>query len=302
MKIDRLIGILSVLLQRERVTASQLAEEFEVARRTIDRDVEDLNRAGIPVAAQRGKGGGLYIMEGYALDKTLLTSTDMLAILTGLKSLDSVEGTNRYRQLMNKLSEDGGKEADSMIIDLSMWSKDALAPKIELFRTAIEKNETVRFEYISPDGTSKREIEPYRLIYQWSSWYVWGWCMQRQDYRMFRLSRVVDPEATGTVFESRTIPEYSSDKLRHTRGGLSVTVRFDKTMKWRLADDFGAENLTESDGGFVHTFNWSDTSSLFSYILTFGDKAEILSPKKLRQEFAEFTEKILAKYLLEVRS
>lgn len=296
MKIDRLIGILSFLLQRERVTASELAEEFEVARRTIDRDVEDLNRAGIPVAAQRGKGGGLYIMDGYTLDKTLLNRTDMLAILTGLKSLDSVEGTNKYRQLMNKLSSDGGKETDSMIIDLSMWSKDAIAPKIELMRTAIEKSETVRFEYISPEGTTKREIEPYRLVYQWSSWYVWGWCKTREDYRMFRLSRIVDAEATGNTFESRTIPEYSCDKLRHTKGGLSVTVKFDKSVKWRLADDFGAENITESTDGLTHTFNWSDTSSLFTYILTFGDKAEIISPKKLRQEFVCFAEKILKIY------
>ncbi len=296
MKIDRLIGILSILLQRERVTASELAEEFEVARRTIDRDVEDLNKAGIPVAAQRGKGGGLYIMDGYTLDKTLLNRTEMLAILTGLKSLDSVEGTNKYRQLMNKLSSDGGKETDSMIIDLSMWSKDAIAPKIELMRTAIEKCETVRFEYISPEGTTKREIEPYRLVYQWSSWYVWGWCRTREDYRMFRLSRITDVSATGNIFESRVIPEYSCDKLRHTKGGLSVTVRFDKSVKWRLADDFGAENITEDTDELTHTFNWSDTSSLFSYILTFGDKAEIVSPKKLRQEFVEFAEKILKIY------
>ena len=104
MKIDRLIGILALLLQQERVTAPQLARTFEVSRRTIQRDVEALCRAGIPLVTTQGQGGGISIMEGYRIDSTLLTSGDMQAILAGLRSLDSVSGTNRYAQLMEKLS------------------------------------------------------------------------------------------------------------------------------------------------------------------------------------------------------
>ena len=102
MKIDRLIGILSVLLQQEKVTAPYLADKFEVSRRTVNRDIEDLCKAGIPLVTTQGSGGGISIMEGYKLEKTLLTSAEMQAILTGLKSLDSVAGTSRYRQLMEK--------------------------------------------------------------------------------------------------------------------------------------------------------------------------------------------------------
>ena len=104
MKIDRLIGILSILLQKDKVTAPYLAEKFEVSRRTINRDIEDLCRAGIPLVTTQGVNGGISIMEGYKIDSTLLTSTDMQAILAGLRSLDSVSGTNRYMQLMEKLS------------------------------------------------------------------------------------------------------------------------------------------------------------------------------------------------------
>ena len=104
MKIDRLIGILSILLQRERVTAPYLAEKFEVSRRTINRDIEDLSKAGIPITTLQGANGGISIMEGYRIDRTLLTSSEMQAILAGLRSLDSVSGTNRYAQLMEKLS------------------------------------------------------------------------------------------------------------------------------------------------------------------------------------------------------
>ena len=102
MKLDRLIGILSLLLQKERVTAPELAEQFEVSRRTIQRDIESLCRAGIPISTSQGTGGGISIMEGYRVDRTLLTAPEMQAILAGLRSLDSVSGTRRYAQLMEK--------------------------------------------------------------------------------------------------------------------------------------------------------------------------------------------------------
>ena len=108
MKMDRLIGILSILLQREQVTTPELAEQFEVSRRTIQRDIEALGRAGIPITTSQGSGGGISIMEGYRVDRTVLTAPEMQAILAGLRSLDSVSGTRRYAQLMEKLSAGNG--------------------------------------------------------------------------------------------------------------------------------------------------------------------------------------------------
>ena len=144
MKIDRLIGILSILLQQEQVTAPYLAERFEVSRRTINRDIEDLCKAGIPVVTQQGVNGGISIMEGYKIDRTLLTSSDLQAILAGLRSLDSVSGTNRYAQLMEKLSV-GASDViagnQHILIDLSSWHKSSLAPKIEMIHGAIEQQE-----------------------------------------------------------------------------------------------------------------------------------------------------------------
>ena len=103
MKIDRLIGILSVLLQEEKTTAPELAERFEVSRRTINRDIEDLCKAGIPIRTAQGTGGGISIMDGYRMDRTILTSKDMQMILAGLRSLDSVSGSKYYSRLMEKI-------------------------------------------------------------------------------------------------------------------------------------------------------------------------------------------------------
>lgn len=299
MKIDRLIGILSILLQKERVTASELAEKFEVSRRTIVRDIEDINKAGIPVVTYKGQGGGISVMDGFKIDRTLLSSEDMKAILAGLQSLDSVSGTNRYRLLMNKLSADkSALSADqSIIIDLSSWDKSAVADKIGLIRAAIEKREKIAFTYYSPNSESRRTIEPYHLIFQWSSWYVWGFCEKRQDWRMFKLTRLSELQCTGEKCAERTVPEYSCDKLRHTKGSIEAEVQFDKSIKWRIIDEFGTElPRYDEDGNILLRFTWSDVPSFFQYILTFGDAAEILSPEEYRQEFSELLKRIHSKY------
>ena len=182
MKIDRLIGILSILLQRDKITSQELAEKFEVSRRTILRDIETLNIAGIPIVSAQGQGGGISIMEGFKIDRTILSSNDMQAILSGLRSLDSVSGTNRYRQLMEKLSADDMTSVNAdehIIIDLSSWDRSRITDKIELIKQAMEQRHIITFRYFSPNGEGERRIEPYHLVFQWSSWYVWGYCTER---------------------------------------------------------------------------------------------------------------------------
>lgn len=172
MKLDRLVGILSILLQKEQVTAPQLAEKFEVSVRTILRDLDTLSRAGIPIVTRQGSGGGISILEGYKFDRTLLTNREMQEILAGLRSLDSVNGTNRTQCLMEKLSAGSSEwmEGDAtLLIDLSSWDKKGLTDKVERIRAAIETGRELSFRYYGPKGGSERLIEPYYLIFRWSS-------------------------------------------------------------------------------------------------------------------------------------
>lgn len=211
MKIDRLVSIISVLLQKEKVTTTYLAEKFEVSKRTILRDIDSLNKAGIPIVTTQGNGGGVSIMDNYKLDKTLLSSNDLQSIIAGLKGLDSVSSTNQYKQLMGKLN---AVDVDNQfIIDLSNWDKSAFVNKIALIKSAIERKEKIYFHYISPNGESERVLEPHHIIFQWSSWYVWGYCLKREYYRMFKLSRMTDLTATGEKCADRIVPAYTTDKL-----------------------------------------------------------------------------------------
>ena len=300
MKIDRLIRILSVLLQEEKTTAPELAERFEVSRRTIDRDIEDLCRAGIPIQTTQGTGGGISIMVGYRMDRTILTSKDMQMILAGLRSLDSVSGSSYYSQLMEKIRA-GSSEfvtgRDSLLIDLSSWYKDSLAPKIETIQDAIGDRHLIRFRYYAPSGESERMVEPYYLVFRWSSWYLWAWCRDRKDFRLFKLNRMDHVCKTETVFECRkaALPDLSNEKI--FPGGIRVKVLFSPEMKWRLVEEFGPECFTESDDGrLLFTADYTDMDNLITWMMTFGDKAEVLEPKEAREKIVQMAQKMITIY------
>lgn len=143
MKTDRLLGILTVLLRQDKTTAKELAEKFEVSKRTVARDVQALSLAGFPVVTEQGAGGGISLMEGFTLDRTLLTGKELRAVLTGLKSLDSVSGDNKYRTLMQKLGASAPETlaaGEHVLIDLSSYYKQSLAPKISLLQAAMENS------------------------------------------------------------------------------------------------------------------------------------------------------------------
>ena len=300
MKTDRLIGILSVLLQKEKCTAPELAEKFEVSRRTINRDIEALCKAGIPVCTVQGAKGGIRIMEGYRIDRTLLTSRDMQMILTGLRSLDSVSGSSYYMQLMEKLqagASDFVSGRDSMLIDLSSWYKESLAPKISLIQDAIEERSQIAFHYFAPGGESVRMAEPYYLIFKWSSWYVWGWCRKREDFRMFKLNRMEDLKKTEEKFVPRQVPMPDLSNERIFPANIRVKVHFEPDAKWRLVEEFGPHCFKEQkDGRLLFEMDYTDESSLVGWLLTFGEKAKVLEPAAVREKLLKTAESIASIY------
>lgn len=300
MKIDRLIGILSILLQKDVVTAPFLAEQFEVSKRTINRDIDTLCRAGIPISTRQGAGGGISIMENYRMDRTLLTSEEMRDILAGLRSLDSVDGSNRYGQLMEKLSfgsSDFMTGEQSVLIDLSSWYGSALAPRIKLIRHAIDCRRELEFYYFSPGGESQRSIEPYYLIFRWSSWYVWGWCKNREDFRLFKLNRIDRLKETDICFCKRTVPLPDLGNEKVFPGGIRVKALFTAQCKWRLVEEFGVGCFIEQpDGKLLFHADYTNKENLLTWLLTFRDQAVLLEPEEIRLELQTITENMAKNY------
>lgn len=300
MKIDRLIGILSILLQEDKVTAPKLAEKFEVSRRTINRDIEDLCKAGIPIVTSQGAGGGISIMDGYKLDRTILSSKDMKMIMAGLRSLDSVSGSHYYGQLMEKIksgSSDYISGNEAILIDLSSWNKDSLSPKIEMVQDAIELGKTLKFQYFAPSGNTERRVEPYFLIFKWSSWYVYGYCLLRNDYRLFKLNRMISMDLAED-FDKRSevpMPDLSDKKVFPTQ--KIVKAVFDSSMKWYLIEEYGAESFTERpDGKLLFEHDYADDEGLLSWMLSLRNQVTVLEPESIREKLFYIASQLTNKY------
>lgn len=299
MKIDRLIGILSVLQKGGSVTAPQLAERFEVSRRTINRDIEELCRAGIPIVTMQGTGGGISLMEGGLVDTTIITEAELRAILVGARSLDSVSAVPHAKTLAGKLAPNGTVSAlaDDIMIDLASFYQGSLTEKIGLLEQAIKKRQMVRFRYYYRKGETDVQAEPYRLIFKWSDWYLYTYVPARQDFRLYKLLRLWEVYSTGETFSPRTLPDIEPELSRSISDDYQVTALFTPETKYRLVEEYGPNSfIPQPDGRLLFTRGFMYPEDAAAWFLAFGDCVEVLSPPELRETLRKTAQNICEHY------
>jgi len=299
MKLDRLIGILTVLLQNERVTAPFLADKFEVNRRTIGRDIDTLCQAGIPIITHQGNGGGISIAEGFKLDKNVLTVDELSGIIAAIKGLGSVSEESKIERTLDKLGANTNaviSMSEPVVIDLASYYKSDLTQKIEQIKRAALEAKLIEFDYHYEKGESRRKIEPYVAIFQWSSWYVFGFCLERQDWRMFKLNRLLNLCTMDEPFTPRDIPPESRDFYRHLTDEIKLTAIFDKSVKYLIIESYGLDSFRETEGGLFFQFDYTNRNYMISWLLGFGDKVKVLGPTDVVEEIQATAKNILSRY------
>ena len=260
MKIDRLIGIVTILLQTEKSTVPALAQRFEVSRRTIERDIDALCRAGVPLVTVQRYGGGVFIEPRYKLDKTLLSGPELAALVAGAAGVGSVSPAPLARSLAEKL---GGSGTDDLLIDLSSHYRESLTPKIELLRTAIAEHARVRFTYYYAKGVAEKCAEPYRIVFQWGDWYMFGWCPDAAGWRMYKLNRLTLLSVTAQTFEPRAIPPEALDFNARFHDGTLLRARVAASECYRLVEEYGPACYTrQPDGSLMLEIGWDEAGSV----------------------------------------
>lgn len=296
MKIDRLIGIITILLQRDQITAPELAERFEVSRRTINRDIEAICRAGIPLVTTQGYGGGISIVDGYKVDHALLTQEELQLLLSGLKGLDSVSESPHASLLAEKLSAKVVDALDAIMIDLASHYQQSLTEKIAAIRDAIQNRRHISFYYYYEKGEVHRTIEPYKLIFKWSSWYVWGYCLERQDFRLFKLNRLWNLDPNADTFAPRELLDLNLDQY-FSAGRIHLKALFDKGQKYRLVEEYGPDCFQPGpEDSLLFDWDFVSYSNMREWVLSFGSQVEVLKPPQLRKDVQRQAEKMLEKY------
>jgi len=299
MKLDRLLGILTILLQKNFVTAPQLADKFEVSRRTIGRDIDALCAAGIPVVTQQGFGGGITIADGFQLDKSVLTVDELTGIIAALKGLGSVSDHAQIERILDKLGANSNaviSMREPVIIDLGSHYKGQLMGKIEMIKRAVLDGQLIEFDYYYEKGESHRRIEPYFVIFQWESWYVFGFCLTRKDWRMFKLMRLWNVTICEDHYTPREIPKEKRDFNAYFTGGIKLVAVFDPSVKYQLIEFFGMDAYTETDEGLHIEMEFTNHHFLLHWLLRFGDKVKVLEPKDIIDDIKSTAYKMLSLY------
>ncbi len=286
MQESRLFRIVYYLLDKGKSTAPELAEKFEVSVRTIYRDIDIISSMGIPVYAMQGKGGGIALLDNFVLDKSLLSAREKEQILMALQGIIATEPNNSDELLTKLGSLFQTKNTNWIEVDFSNWVKRNPSQDIfQLMKSAIFSRNVISFQYFSSNREStERRVEPLKLVFKSKDWYLYGFCLMRNDYRFFKLTRIREMEIQAEVY-SREIPSTCSiGKQMDIQNAIAVTLKFDQDMAFRVYDEF-AEGVTEDKQGnlYVRT-NLPDSDTLYSYLFSFADSVEIVEPENIREQ------------------
>jgi predicted DNA-binding transcriptional regulator YafY len=299
MKIDRLMGIVIYLLNHGRTSAQSLSEEFEVSPRTIVRDLEALDRAGIPIQSFYGVEGGYQIMDSYVFEKQAATASDFDWIVTALKGLASAYANKSLQQTLEKINSLQLKENNTVSLDLGAANEDGkINEQLKLLEGAIEKKCIVQFSYTNSHGEGKEiQAEPVCLQYKWYNWYLIGYYEKYQDYCMFKLVRMDNLRAT----EIRNTKDHNpsdiqmkdnKDNMVHIKlyGKANIKAKCREYLNGRVTQEF-------ENGDFEFCFSVPEQETFwYGVVLSFGNKAKLLEPQEMRERIVRTCKEIQMEY------
>lgn len=298
MQTSRLFRLLYILLEHGRVPAAELARELEVSVRTVYRDVQSLCEAGVPLYAERGRNGGVAILPSFKLSRSMVSGAEKRDILASLQAMTTV-GASEKATLDKLRAVFGGESADWVRIDFSDWSGEGGA-MIATLKDAILSRRPLGFDYYNTAGMcAPRRVCPIRLWFKSSAWYLLAYCTDRHAVRTFKLTRIkrlailsgdFPPEALGAL---DTEPE----DIQPNISPLSFTMKVDGCMAFRVYDDFEESQVARTESGdFLVHAAFIPNEWLISFILSYGEHAQVLDPPSLRLDVENAIQNIAARY------
>lgn len=297
MKDNRLFRMLYYILKKGKVTARELAERFEVSIRTIYRDIDSLSSAGIPIYAIQGKGGGIEIADEFVLSKSLLTEDEREQIMTALCGLENVNKSYE-NELLTKLSALFKiKNTNWIEVDFNSWQNNKIYEKIfNEIKSAILSKNILEFSYFGSNDETYRKVKPVRLLFKGQDWYLYAFCLLRNDFRYFKLSRIKKLKTLSVIFEDDFEDIILKKEMRY-ENTVHIKVKFDRKVAFRVYDELG-ENITEDeDGNLYAEMEIPNDYNLYGYIFSFADNVEVLEPKEIRIQIKKIINEISKKYI-----
>ena len=298
MKDNRLFRILYYILEKEKVTANELTDKFEVSVRTIYRDIDSISSVGVPIFTTQGKGGGIKIDNEYILNKSLFDANEKEQIIAALQGL---EKTNKvYKsELITKLSALFKiKNSNWIEIDFTSWgSNNTYQDLFNALKTVIINKNIISFSYNSSKAEKiNRKVKPIRLLFKEQDWYLYGFCLLRNDFRYFKLSRMKDLEVLAMNYEDNFENMVLKREIKH-EDIVNIKLKFNKSVEFRVYDEFNEAIVEDEKGNLYVEIKIPNNYKLYNYIFSFGSNVEILEPKEIRNQFKNIIDELAKKYI-----
>ncbi|MCI8494209.1 MAG: YafY family transcriptional regulator [Lachnospiraceae bacterium] len=301
MQIERLVQMVFYIVNHGHVTAKQLSRHFHVSTRTIYRDINTLTIAGIPILSAKGTGGGISLMDGYTIDKSLLSKEEQQSLFQGLQILQATKYPNA-EMAMNKIGAvfRNAFESKWLDVDFSYWgSEETEKIKISDLQLAILTKHVITFFYFNSElKQSERTVEPLRLVFKSHAWYIVGYCRRKEELRIFRLSRIKHLQILPDIFERELPPDYSLTSECKVECHIPhLKLKFSPKIAHRLFDEFQEDQVCLcEDGNYYVSVPFALNNWTFHYLLSFGKYVEILEPEEARTRFKELATEIVNIY------
>ena len=283
MKDNRLFRILYYILEKEKVTANELAEKFEVSVRTIYRDIDSISSVGVPIFTTQGKGGGIKIDNEFILNKSLFDANEKEQIIAALQGLEKTNEAYKS-ELITKLSALFKiKNSNWIEIDFTSWrSNNTYQDLFNALKTTIINKNIISFSYNSSKAEKiNRKVKPIRLLFKEQDWYLYAFCLLRNDFRYFKLSRMKDLEVLAINYEDNFENEVLKKELKY-ENIVNTKLKFDKNVAFRVYDEFNEAVIEDKNDNLCVEIKIPNNYKLYNYIFSFGANVEILEPEEIR--------------------
>ena len=298
MKDNRLFRILYYILEKEKVTANELADKFEVSVRTIYRDIDSISSVGVPIFTTQGKGGGIKIDNEFILNKSLFDTNEKEQIIAALQGLEKTNEAYKS-ELITKLSALFKiKNSNWIEIDFTSWgSNNTYQDLFNALKTVIINKNIIFFLYNSSKGEKiNRKVKPIRLLFKEQDWYLYAFCLLRNDFRYFKLPRMKDLEVLAINYEDNFENVVLKKELKY-ENIVNIKLKFDKSVAFRVYDEFNEAIEEDEKANLYVEIKIPNNYKLYNYIFSFGSNVEILEPKEIRNQFKNMINEIAKKYI-----
>lgn len=306
MKIDRLLAITIYLLNHGLVSARTLADKFEVSLRTIQRDIESINLAGIPVRALTGANGGYEILDSFKIHKAAVNMDDYMFVITALKGLYTAYNDKKLDKTINNFLatvSNGVSIRQKIFLDFKVVREGNNTDRyIRLMEEAIDEKKVIAFRYTNADNNTRCwRIEPIALTYKWYSWYVLGFCLDKDDYRLFKLSRMDNLTKEQAAFsrihksaELLLVEQENQDRREYYDIKLLCKKNIEKqALEYLKGNVIGKYE----NGDFILSLHVPKNERMwFSILLGFGKDIAVLEPEELKIRLKEKAIEIISLY------